>query len=171
MTQWSFQGVTACPGQDLSENDMNVLMMASLACGLLNAADDAETLKGDLARLQGTWKWKGQVGTEGEAQWTLVVKGDAVTMTFVKPDGVESTDTARLKLDEKARPRTLDFIDFERQPGSMSPPPAPMIYEFQGDTLRVCGGHNESSDRPTEFKTGGEGKEYSMVFVLKRQKD
>ena len=148
---------------------MRALLITILTCGFLTTGDDPKP-KGDLAELQGTWK--GKVGPAGqEVQMTMVIKGDAVTETIVMENGEENINKAKLKLDEKAAPKEMDLVDFERQPGSKSPPPSPRIYELKGDILKLCAGHNDSSPRPTAFKTGGEGRDYTIVITLKRQKD
>ena len=148
---------------------MRALLLAFLTCGLLTSVDDSAP-KGDLAELQGTWKGKAGPPDE-EVQLTMVVEGDAVTETITMDNGEEHTNKAKLKLDDKASPKAMDLVDFERQPGSKSPPPSPRIYELKGDTLKVCCGHNDSSPRPTEFKTGGEGRDYTIVITLKRPKE
>jgi RNA polymerase sigma factor (sigma-70 family) len=138
------------------------------AVTVASAADD---LKGDLARLQGRWQSE---HFAGGVDMTLDVKGKTITITSVRnnADGVEYTviEEAALKVDETANPKTMDWVDVElkNEPPIHNPPPPPFIYKIEGNTLTLCGGHNESSPRPSEFKEGGEGRNYTALVVFKR---
>jgi uncharacterized protein (TIGR03067 family) len=89
----------------------------------------------------------------------LVIKDDTYTVTVG-----ENPDKGTVKLDPKAKPKTLDITGTD---GPNKGKTILAIYEIDGDTLRVCydlGGKN----RPTEFKT----KEGTQQFLVtyKRQK-
>ena len=147
---------------------MRALLLTFLTCGFLTPLEDSKP-PGDIDKLQGTWT--GKVGAPGrEVKMTMVVDGENVTET-IEEDGAANANKARLQLNEKADPKEMDLMDFERLPGSKSPPPSPRIYELKGDTLKLCCGHNDSSPRPTEFKTGGEGRDFTIVVTLKRRKE
>jgi uncharacterized protein (TIGR03067 family) len=138
----------------------------------VTVASAADGLKGDLAKLQGQWQSE---RVAGRPNMSLDIKGKTITITSVRngADGMEYTviEQAALKVDESADPKTMDWADVElkNEPPVRNPPPAPFIYKIDGNTLTLCGGHNESSPRPREFKEGGEGPNYTALVVFKKR--
>jgi uncharacterized protein (TIGR03067 family) len=125
-------------------------------------ADDAP--QGDLAKLQG--KWTTMAGPEKNIPLTLEIKGTAVTVNVTTPDGDAHTLKGEIKVDEKAKPKALDWVKLKTADGDERPD-NPAIYELDGDTFKVCnGGHD--NPRPTEFKEGEGG--FSLL-TFKRVKD
>jgi uncharacterized protein (TIGR03067 family) len=129
------------------------------------AADDAPAVEGDLKGLQGSWQTK--LGPEKDVPLVVAIKGDAVTATFTGAGGESVVLKGKIRLDEKASPRTIDWVEFNRPDGA----PAEKnqgIYELKGDTWRVCNG-GPGNSRPTEF-AGGFGDRPTLI-VFERVKD
>jgi uncharacterized protein (TIGR03067 family) len=127
-------------------------------------ADD-EAPKGDLAKLQG--KWKTMIGPNKDIPITIEIKGKNIAATFTNDEGKEMTLKGELKLDEKAKPKTADFVNFRGGDGEDMPDNL-AIYELADDEWKVCaGGHN--NPRPTDFKDSDDGGPH--LLVLKRVKD
>ena len=87
--------------------------------------------------------------------------------TFTTPEGEKRTIKGELKIDDKARPKTIDWVKFKAPDGEDLPDNL-AIYELDGDTFKVCNG-GPNNPRPTELKAGDEGPPNLMIF--KRQKD
>lgn len=148
--------------------------MRTLACLLLmtwvvvpaslRAADDPPP-EGDLARLQGTWKTT--VGPDNDIPVVLQIKGKAVSVVFTNQQGDKVEIKGEIKLDEKASPRTCDWVNFTRPDGTDAPTNLG-IYKIDGDTVTVCNG-GPNNPRPTEFKDGENGP--PNLMVLQRVKD
>jgi uncharacterized protein (TIGR03067 family) len=126
-------------------------------------ADD-ETPKGDLAKLQGTWK--GTIGPNQDVPVTVKIDGKSVTATFTNDEGKEVALKGEMKVDDKAKPKTVDFVKFT-DPDGKEMPDNLGIYELNDDEWKVCNG-GANNPRPTEFKEGEEGGQH--LLVLKREK-
>jgi uncharacterized protein (TIGR03067 family) len=138
--------------------------LLAIAAGLLGSgsgASDAETAR-DQKRIQGTWK-----AVSGEAagknlpkqrvdDLTVVFTGDKMAVT-TSNGSREST----FKLDASKKPKIIDLVDENGQT-------APGIYEFEGDTLRICLNQG-SSERPTSFLTKPDTRLRSFVFQRKKR--
>ena len=125
-----------------------------------SAADRAPS--GDLDRLQG--RWVARAGSDRSFDVTIEIRGSRVEVRIGSAGGLALTARGELKLDESATPRTLDWVKF-RSPDGGEFPEILAIYEFRGDSLRVCnGGPNDA--RPTEF-TPGDGP-LADVVVFER---
>jgi uncharacterized protein (TIGR03067 family) len=74
----------------------------------------------------------------------LVVQGDKYTVTVGK-----EVDQETVKLNPSAKPKALDITCTD---GPNNGKTIPAIYEWDGDTLRVCYDLS-GKGRPTEFKT------------------
>lgn len=130
----------------------------------LRAAEDPAP-EGDLAKLQG--QWKTNVGPDKDIPVVVEIKGKAVTVLLTNNQGEKVELKGEVKLDEKASPKTCDWINFKRQDGSDAEPNLG-IYKIDGDTLTVCNG-GPNNPRPTEFKDGDNGP--PNLLVLERVKD
>jgi uncharacterized protein (TIGR03067 family) len=147
---------------------MMIHAAALIAILALAPMDDKPAAKGgDVAKLQGTW-----VGKAGQADERMDVQiefqGNSVTMTFVR-DGQKRVGRGTFKLDEAARPRALDLVDFRAPEDTPPRPSPPFIYAVEGDTLKLCGAGDADQPRPTEFKSGGSGRTRTVLMELTRK--
>ena len=145
---------------------MRTLLPAVLVvlCASVARADE-EKPKGDLAKLQGTWK--GSVGANNDVAVTLKIDGKTLTATVTDGEGKAMTLKGEIKVDDKAKPKTVDFVKFTDGSSGKELPDNLGIYELNEDEWKVCtGGHD--NPRPTEFKEGDEGGPH--LLVLKREK-
>jgi len=128
------------------------------------AADPAEKPPaGDLARFQGGWTAK--VG-EGDFTVTLRIKGNAVVAMWPRGDGTEVELKGEMRVNDLARPRTVDFFRFKDAAGEEMKDNIG-IYEFDGDKIKVCLG-GPGNERPADFKAGDGGPPNLMVFSPKK---
>ena len=135
-----------------------------LLLGNVAPADD-KPIKGDLARLQGTWT--GRTMRDGALQSTMNIKGDVCSLDNVLPNGDKMGFTSKIEVNEQARPhKTIDHTDIIRYGGSRNGPDHILgIYELVDDnTIKFCNGFDK---RPTEFKNGNGGP--PIMFTLKRE--
>lgn len=117
-------------------------------CACLIAQD-----KKELEKLAG--KWQPSAMQMGDSKFsaeqmkniTLIIDGDKYH-TIVSGQ----SDKGTLKVDPKAKPKTMDIIGTE---GPNKGKTFPAIYELEADTLRICYAL-EGTKRPTEFKVTGE---------------
>ncbi len=126
-------------------------------------AADAPT--GDLAKLQG--KWKGMAGPEKTVSLLMEFKDTTVMVRFSSPDGQDFLIKGKIKIDEKADPKTMDWVEFVGADGDALPD-SKSIYAVDGDTLRVCS-NGPDGERPKEFKDGAGAP--PMLMSLTRVKD
>ncbi|MDZ4686488.1 MAG: TIGR03067 domain-containing protein [Planctomycetaceae bacterium] len=132
---------------------------------LLAAAQDVSKDKTneDAATLKGRWEivsseFEGKPASAAYRAGTVIVfEGDKLYFT----DGFAKSAPATFKLDEKAKPRSIDIGEdkSDRKAGKG-------IYSLDGDSLKLC--LNLVGVRPKEFKTVAGDK--TNLFVLKRQK-
>jgi uncharacterized protein (TIGR03067 family) len=139
-----------------------VLSIASLSVTLTRADDS--TPSGDLAKLQGTWT--AMVGPERDIPITLEVQKQKVTITGKRPSGDDFTLKGELKLDEKASPRTIDWVKFVGPQGNEAPENLG-IYKLSDDTFTICSG-GPGNGRPSEFKKGDDGPPQLVTFTRKK---
>ena len=143
---------------------MKLLTLCLLpAASVLLAAEPPrpDPAKADLAKFAGKWK---PVKIEGQHPLKVEglrveVKGDRLTLAGATEKPLEFA----LKLDPAAKPRAID-ITFAV--GTLLG-----IYEFDGDTLRVCYSELQESEmgrRPAEFTAPADSKRY--LWTLKREK-
>jgi uncharacterized protein (TIGR03067 family) len=129
---------------------LSVLLLAT-ACTALSAtvaADD--TVTGDLAKLQGTWTTL--AGPKKDIPVALEIRGKAVTVRVSITRKRKIQAKGELVLDEKAFPKTIDWVKFIGL-DDQEFPEILAIYELSGDELRVCNG-GPNNERPSEFKPG-----------------
>lgn len=119
---------------------------------------------GDLGRLQGTWTT--EAGSDKEISVVLEIRGDHARVRLrVGKAGPTLRAEGTLKVDESASPHSLDWTEFKMADG-LELPEVLAIYEFDGETLRVCNGGPNAS-RPSEFQPG-EGA-LADLHVFRRQ--
>jgi uncharacterized protein (TIGR03067 family) len=130
--------------------------------------DKPDAKDGDVAKIQGAW-----TGKAGRANDRMDVRvefqGNSVTMTFGR-DAQKRTGRGAFKLDDTAKPRAFDLIDFRMPEDSPPRPSPPFIYELDGDTLKLCGAGDTDQPRPTEFKSVGSGPTSTVLIELTREK-
>jgi uncharacterized protein (TIGR03067 family) len=143
---------------------LTAALFLSLAA-LPAAADDPAALKGDLAKIQGTWQ--GKLGPAEDVPVSYTFKGDAVTITLTLAGAKSRTVTLRgkIRLDEAATPhKTVDWLALTDSTGK-SVPDQPGLYALVGDNmLRICNGR-AGLPRPINLPDG------PPTIVLTRVKD
>ena len=115
-------------------------------------ADDKAGVEKELKKFQGTWTFE-SVETGGKEAPAANFKGITVTFEcdkYAVKKGDDVFEAATLKLDPSKSPKTLDVTVAE---GPNKGAVMLGIYEFSGDTLKVCF-DPEGKKRPTEFKSG-----------------
>jgi len=128
-----------------------LLTIAILIVSLVRAADD-ESVKRDLAQLQGEWMMvsgsaDGQpMPEEMRKGMERVCKGDELTVlmnnrVFMK---------AKITIDPSKKPKTIDYNMTE---GFSKGKKQLGIYELNGNTFKACF-NSPGAERPTEFKAG-----------------
>ena len=142
-----------------------IAMASSLA-----AADDTEkqeAVKKELKRFEGNWVMVSaeRNGVEAPKDFVnkvrMTIKGDKFTFK----EG-ESTIEGTIVLDPSKKPRAYD-ASATQNGKKMS---TVGIYEFDGDTLKVCY-TPEGGERPKEFATKGGTDDHQIILaVYKRQK-
>src|SRR5262245_8218194 len=129
-------------------------------------AEENETVKKDLAQLQGEWSMVSG-SADGQSmpeqmlkQMKRICKGDEVTTTMAG----QVFFKAKIAIDPSKKPKT---IDYEMTEGFTKGQKQLGIYELDGDTLKSCFG-GAGATRPTDFTSKpGDGRTLS---VWKREK-
>ena len=109
-----------------------------------------EAVEGDLARLQG--RWTTHAGPRHNIVVVLDVQGRKANVGITTPQGLKFQVQGELRLNDRVKPRTLDWVNFTGL-DEQDLPNIPAIYELEGQTFKVCNG-GPNSARPTEFKPG-----------------
>ena len=129
-------------------------------------AEENETVKKDLAQMQGQWSMvsgsaDGQpMPEETRKLMKRVCKGDETTTTM----GGQIFIKAKITLDPSKKPKT---IDYQMTDGLTKGKKQLGIYEVDGDTFKSCFGKPDA-ERPTDFTSKpGDGRTLS---VWKREK-
>jgi uncharacterized protein (TIGR03067 family) len=150
---------------------MRCTSLAAIFCAAFFAAsgiqaDDKADLEKEVKKFQGTWTIESSVtgGTELPADQLkgLVVVFEGDKHSVKKGDDVLQVGTQ--KLDPSKSPKTIDVTMTE---GPSKGTVMLGIYEFDGDTLKVCF-DSEGKKRPTEFKSAPGSQ--TFVNVHKRVK-
>ena len=141
------------------------LALALLTTSVALGADDKDKAPaGDLAKFQG--HWTGMVGPNKDIPISFEFKKEKVFLKVTR-EGAEYDLKGEVVLDEKASPRTINWVKFIA-PGGESVDENLGIYKFEDDdTLTICSG-GPGNERPTEFKKGEGGP--PTLTTLKRQK-
>lgn len=129
-------------------------------------ADDKADIKKELKKFKGTWTFA-SVEAGGKAGPAGALKGTTVTFDgdkYTVKSGDKVIQTATQKLDPSKSPKALDATVAD---GPNKGTVILGIYEFDGDTLKVCF-DPEGKKRPKEFKTAP-GSQTTLV-VHKRVK-
>jgi uncharacterized protein (TIGR03067 family) len=141
--------------------------MVTLAVCLLAGADSIQdTIKKEMARLEGEWSMvsgeiDGQPLPEGFVKGSKrVAKGGETTVTI----GGQLFMKAKFTVDPSKKPRT---IDYEMTGGPSKGKTQLGIYVLDGDMVKFCFSA-PSKDRPTGFATKGGGG--TTLSVWKREK-
>ena len=145
-----------------------ITVWAMAGAFLLSNGDAADAIKKDKAALQGTWKVtasvsKGDKATAAEIKdLFLIFRGEAI---LVREDG-KSQENFFFTLDPLAKTKGIDLIlKVGPQKGRIDRG----IYEFEGDTLRICIQSNKDSPRPRDFRSPA-GSDLWLV-TLQRTKE
>lgn len=132
-----------------------------LIAPVLMAAGPADRLSGDLAKIQGDWTVN--AGPKRDIPVTLSIKGNEVTVDFASPLGIKIHAEGKVKIDDAASPKTVDWVGFSFVDGQEFPEVLG-IYELGDQTLKmVNGGPNDR--RPTVFKKGDGALADVLVFT------
>ncbi len=141
---------------------MKATVIAFAAGALLLAGGGDEALKKERARLKGTWTVKmletPKGPQDGFAGATLVIGEDSMEL---QKDG--ETKKAHFKLNPSAKPKEIDLTPENDANKIMRG-----IYEVKKDTLRICIGVGDNSDRPNAF-TATQGGTH-ILLTLERAK-
>jgi uncharacterized protein (TIGR03067 family) len=125
-----------------------------------------DSTEGDLKKMQGTWKVirfsnsnaaRERIEKEWIAKGKVVCKDDTLT-GFIgeKQKGL----IGKIRLDPSKKPKTIDIV---LENPDAAPETVLGIYEFEGETWRLC---VDPKKRPTEFKIGeGQG---DAILELKK---
>jgi uncharacterized protein (TIGR03067 family) len=145
---------------------MRLALIVATALGLVNVSASADELKGDLAKLQGTWSAK--VGRNKDIPVTLLIKEDAVEFVITRTDGDAIKLKGKVKLNDQASPKTIDWVEFTRPQGDPIPPNLG-IYKLEGDNWTTCSG-GPGNDRPSKFDSGEGGPPSLATWTRVKEK-
>jgi len=148
----------------------SLLIMTGLVSILEGAAFPAPKLKESETGLkpwQGTWVYESQTlggialtADQRDEIW-VIVEGELLTKTGV----AGSVHRYKIKLDSTTSPKSIDLVSHEHPSGMTFTQIG--IYEWNGETLRVCL-DNSGKVRPKEFRSP-KGQDNIYVSVLKRK--
>ncbi len=102
---------------------------------ILAVAPDDKALTGDRLKVQGTWTCK----ITDVADLKLEIEGENAIVTSTPANNPETPSVVKgqFKIDEKAQPKTWDFVNGKTPDGS-NRPDLKAIYELKDDTLTIC---------------------------------
>jgi RNA polymerase sigma factor (sigma-70 family) len=129
------------------------------------SADDAEKVKAEIKRLQGTWvivsAEKGGMKKEGNGEEMLMIEGE----TFSIWHGGHSEEKGKIKVDPSKQPTELD-LQFEE--GKHAGKTAQGILAWEGENLKLCMGDPEGGTRPADFTSNPEDR---VLIVFKKKSE
>jgi uncharacterized protein (TIGR03067 family) len=138
-------------------------MIGLMAVTLLVAAGASQADdKDDRDRLQGSWKVvsyeeDGKANDKAAKDATFVFKGDTFSFPWL-----DVKITGKFKTDSGKKPKAIDLsVEDAKGKGLHG------IYALAGDTLKLCFGE----ERPKEFKTKADSKQWMVVLKREKQKD
>jgi uncharacterized protein (TIGR03067 family) len=110
------------------------------------------SVEGDLLALQGAWT-SGEGMFYGHGKETMTVQGDHIVVVAHGARGVELRLQARIKLDENADPKAIDFLEVKG--GTKRQADGHGIYQLDGDVLKL---HKSGQGHPrsSTFENGSE---------------
>jgi uncharacterized protein (TIGR03067 family) len=120
--------------------------------------------KSDLDKIQGTWL--APAGPNDEVMISLTIKDQKYIARYDKGDGTNVEIKGEVKIDDKGKLKTIDFVKSERNDGEDAKDNLG-IYTFDGEKFKVCVGGGGNA-RPTEFKKGDEGTPMLLIFAKKK---
>lgn len=121
----------------------------------------AASVDGDAEKVKG--KWSAKFGPNQDVPITLELKEKELVVEVETGNGEKMTLTGEYTIDEKASPRTMDFLKLKSSNGETNED-VKAIYEFQGETLRICSSA-PGEDRPTAFVPIDANGHGTMVFT------
>ena len=116
-------------------------------------ADASTTAVDDLERLQG--RWEGMAGAFDDLPVVLVIEGDRYSCTVETAPQVAFRYRGRLRLDDSAVPKRLDWIE-TTGPDGQPIPDAPAVYRFDDGGELTISTAGPGGDRPSEFAATGD---------------
>jgi len=139
---------------------MKKCMLGVLVVGLLVAADDKKDDAKD--KLKGTWTFVsmeqgGQKAPEDVVK-TMSMTFDGDKVTFKRGN---DTKMGTVKIDASQKPGHLDITPSD---GPQKDKTMKMVFEFDGDTLKIGGAKDETGPRPAKFDDA------EVKITLKREK-
>ena len=133
-----------------------------LFAALLLAADaPKEEVKKDLERFQGTWT-PTSVEVNGKAIPQDALRGTTMTIKaekFTIKHG-EATVEGTIEIDPSKTPKAYDAVGKEQGKEVKSIG----IYQFDGDTLKVC--YTEKGERPKEFSSKSGTEQNTVILAV-----
>jgi uncharacterized protein (TIGR03067 family) len=120
----------------------------------------------DFKKMQGAWEVEkleqdGELAADASLLKKVIIKDDRFAFRYYLPRSKEYGDLVeRFKLDASKTPKRIETTSSED--GSV----LVGIYEFEGDTLRICWNRNDRSNPPPDF-TCLKGSDRRLL-VLKR---
>jgi uncharacterized protein (TIGR03067 family) len=130
----------------------------------LSAAAQAKS--GDADRLNGVWEINSSeangaaIPSEDSEGLTVKITGDSYS---VSKDG--QIDRGTLSIDATKSPKQMDI---RPETGHGAGQLIRAIYEFTGDSLRVCYATQDGSERPNGFKTASDSGEVMITYKRKQ---
>jgi len=151
------KALTALRKAAATNDDLEIRRRAE---GIIRSMADRAAKK-ELEKFQGSWALVSE--NADSARWTLVYEGDKAQAY----EGGRLDNKGVLKIDPSKIPKTYEYTPSE---GSIKGDTVLGIYEFDGDTLRICYVYGSSNKpRPTEFSIGPKGD--ADLSVWKRKKN
>ena len=128
----------------------------------------AKSASGDAGRLNGVWSVASSeangapVPVEDLAEITVTITAGKYSVTKG-----EHTDQGAFSLDATKSPKQMDIRPSTGDGVGMM---IPAIYEFNGDTLRICYATQDGSERPAGFKTAPDSGQVMTTYKRKPAK-